>query len=192
MAYDLNIRGWMPEIELKVIEKWAQLVPENGIIVEIGSLHGRSATCWALSARTSTVYATDLFCDYVSTQIFDDAMTEYHNFPRTGDVTSLEVFINNTKHIPNIIPVKADHFPIIPKELDNITPNLLFLDALHKNPSDWDILEAWLPRIAPGGIICGHDYGLHEFPDVVENAQRLCKMLGKSLETEFSLWKIQL
>lgn len=192
MPYDLSIRGWMPEIELNVIEKWAQLVPENGIIVEIGSLHGRSAVCWAMSAPTSTVYATDLFCDYVSTQIFDDEMTNYHNFPRTGDVTSLEVFINNTKHIPNIIPIKADHFPIIPKELDGISPNLVFLDALHKNPNDWNIIEAWIPKIAPGGILCGHDYGHQEFPDVIENAHRVCNMLGKTLEVEFSLWKIQL
>lgn len=192
MPYDLSIRGWLPEAELKIIEKWAQLVPENGIIVEIGSLHGRSSACWALSAPTATVYSTDLFANYVATQIFDDEMTKEHNFPRTGDVTSLEVFVNNTKHIPNIIPVKADHDPIIPPELDGISPNLVFLDALHHNPSDWNLIEAWLPRIAPGGILCGHDYGLAEFPDVVENAQRVCKMLGKTLEIEISLWKIQL
>jgi len=58
--YNLNIPGWMAEDDLKVIEELASKVPQNGIIVEIGSFAGRSSYAWSKSCDPSvTVFCID-------------------------------------------------------------------------------------------------------------------------------------
>jgi predicted O-methyltransferase YrrM len=34
----------------------------------------------------------------------------------------------------------------------------VFIDANHGFPAMLDDIEAWLPKIADGGVLCGHDY----------------------------------
>ena len=36
--------------------------------------------------------------------------------------------------------------------------DLVYIDARHDYPSVLEDLEAWLPKVRPGGIIAGHDY----------------------------------
>ena len=43
--------------------------------------------------------------------------------------------------------------------------SLFFLDTSHLYEHTKAELDAWLPKIHPDGIICGHDYLLHQRPD---------------------------
>jgi len=62
MPYKTDILGWMVESELKVLETIAKQVPVNGNIVEVGSMFGRSAVCFAMSADPSvTINCIDYF-----------------------------------------------------------------------------------------------------------------------------------
>lgn len=36
----------------------------------------------------------------------------------------------------------------------------VFVDAEHSFPAVWSDLSAWWPLVAPGGLLCGHDYDL--------------------------------
>lgn len=150
--YDLNIYGFMMEPELQQIEKWAASVPKNGIIVEVGSYKGRSAVAWAKSCDPSvTVYCLDRFGD----ECFDD-------------------FKENTKDIPNIIPIKCN----VPYSMDSWVDqpiDIFFLDGSHHNPEDIDAINHFLPLIKKGGLICGHDYYPVEghTPDIIENVRLL-------------------
>jgi predicted O-methyltransferase YrrM len=49
----------------------------------------------------------------------------------------------------------------VAKSFDDASLDLVFLDADHSE--EWMLrdLEAWLPKVRPGGIISGHDYGSH-------------------------------
>lgn len=183
MAYDLNIRGWMSEMELKVIEQLAQLVPENETIIEIGSMMGRTAFCWAATNPTATVICFD---QWVGEDSGDSNLSNEVGSPIKGDHNTLELFIKNTSELKNVIPIRAiaPEFPII----DN-SPFLVFIDTAHKNPCDWDTIQYWLPKIKKGGILCGHDFS-EQFPDVVENVERLEKLLSKKVTTykNTSLW----
>lgn len=43
-----------------------------------------------------------------------------------------------------------------------------FIDAAHSFNDTLADVQAWLPKIQPGGIIAGHDYGSLQFPGVAE------------------------
>lgn len=42
--------------------------------------------------------------------------------------------------------------------------SLLFVDTTHTYAKTKEELEAWLPKMRPDGVICGHDYYLYEHP----------------------------
>lgn len=42
--------------------------------------------------------------------------------------------------------------------------SLLFVDTTHTYEKTKQELEAWLPKIHPTGLICGHDYYLYQHP----------------------------
>ncbi len=50
--------------------------------------------------------------------------------------------------------------------------DLVFIDGDHGYPAVKQDITTWLPRIHPGGIICGHDYDPHS-PGVI-NAVKEC------------------
>jgi len=170
--YDMSINGHMNETELQVIETWASKVPENGVIVEVGSLYGRSAVAWAKSCDPSVkVYCVDAFYDAKEERDFYDE------------------FCENTKDISNIHPVVqvCPYFPYaryVEKPAD-----IFFIDAAHKNPNDWEIIQYALKNLKSGGLLCGHDY-LSVFPDVKLNVNRLEELLGKqaTFYSGTSLW----
>lgn len=177
MPYDLNIPGHMTEEELTQIEYLASLVPENGTIVEMGSLFGRSAVAWAKSCHPSVnVYCVDLFRN-----VMVNPSVDFYN-----------KFVNNTKDIPNIIPIRAFSPYVFEKQLPDKL-DLVFLDAIHTNPSDIDNIRYFLPKIKSGGILCGHDYD-SGWPDVVQNVQMLEKELGVSAQliADTTIWRFDI
>jgi predicted O-methyltransferase YrrM len=170
--YDMTIDGHMDETELQVIERWASTVPENGVIVEVGSLYGRSAVAWAKSCHPLVkVYCVDSFYD-----------------PRT-DTDFHDQFHENTKDIYNIHPVVqvCPYFKY--SKYIGDPADIFFVDAAHSNPNDWHIILYGLKNLKSGGLLCGHDYS-PDWPDVVENVKQLEQMLGKpvTLYADTSLW----
>jgi len=178
MPYDLSVPGNMLQEELEQIEYLASLVPENGSIVEIGSLFGRSAVAWAKSCHPSVnVYCVDMF----------------HNIMKNPSYSFYEEFLKHTQHIPNIIPIRAISPYIFETKLPDIQFDLVFLDAIHRNPFDIDNIRYFLPKIKSGGILCGHDYD-PGWPDVVENVQLLEKELGVAAQItpQTTLWRFDI
>ena len=145
IAYDLDIIGFMPEEELQILARLAkQFVPEhNGVIVEVGSFCGRSTVCWAKNTDPSTtIYAYDRFVE-------DD---NYQGMP----FNTKKEFLKNTKDYKNIIPVEGI-CPDSSKYTDHKKIDLFFLDSLHMNPNDLQVLLHFLPHLRPGGLLAGHD-----------------------------------
>ena len=154
--YNLDIPGWMAKSELQVIKNLASQVPSGGVIVELGSLRGRSAYAWATSCVDNVV----VYC-------FDKFDGDFY-----------EDFLENTKECKNIIAVKGE-CPYT-SEYDGPPIDIFFLDGSHTNPQDIDAINYFLPHMKSGGIFCGHDYRKH-FPDVLANVARLEQLLTQKV-----------
>jgi predicted O-methyltransferase YrrM len=185
-AYNRTIPGWFGLGDLMALDSLASTVI-NGTIIELGSMHGRSAYCLAKASINSIVYCYDFWpaCPVVTADGVEG-------------INSLEVFLSNVKDCPNIIPTHLEH-ENAKWHLDTLV-DMVFIDASHTNPNDWECIEYWLPKIKSGGILCGHDYytmerdGKNEFPDVVTNVRRLEELLDRkvNLFDRSCVWSIDI
>jgi len=177
MLFDDTIPGWMTINDLESISKLSKLVPDNGTLVEVGSLFGRSTVAWAMSCSPSVnIYCFDTF----SKHYVDNHSLDTPGAPISGQVyNAWEEFQNNTKRFTNVIAKRCR----VPQVIYNEGPiDLLFVDASHKNPSDWNIIKYFLQYVKVGGYITGHDF-LDDFPDVKENVDKLSVMYNSPVKT---------
>jgi predicted O-methyltransferase YrrM len=168
-VYNTNIDGFMEEMELEQIARWAETVQSNGIIVEVGSFKGRSSYAWAASCKSDvSVFCLDRFGD----NFYPD-------------------FQENMKEFTNVTAIKCD-VPYRMNSWVNQPIDIFFLDGMHMNPHDIDAIEYFLPLIKKGGILCGHDYYPIEkhMPDVTTNVKILENKLNQKVQTfeGTSLW----
>jgi len=190
MPYNLKIKGWMGEEELKVIESWAQSLSKNSHIIEIGSFYGRSTYCWAASIPDNSIlYCYDQWCGEVELNAADIPLEIRlkRGYPIPGDKNTYENFKENTKIFNNIIAKQVYDSSMINWAGPDV--DVVFIDIAHANPVDWDYIQYWLPKIKKGGFICGHDYKIG-FPDVDLNVQKLESILDQQVQTfPGTLWK---
>ena len=194
MPYNKDILGWMLEHELKVLESIAKQVPVNGNIVEVGSMFGRSAVCFAMSADPSvTINCIDYFpTDMIQHHGCSDEDSIKNRFPIANKLYNVEQeFIENTKEFTNINMLKGDSPHVLVYKPEPI--DLFFLDAGHSNPNDWDNLCHFVPYMKLNGIIAGHDHIKTEFPDVCENVKRLEQLFDTKAKfyPASSIWTVK-
>jgi predicted O-methyltransferase YrrM len=197
MTYRVDICGWMPEEDLKILSQWASEVPPNSIMVEIGSFLGRSSYTLAASTTPGTRLACfDRWTGWAAENPFTDEERALWGYPIGGTPNSMDAFMKNVSTLSNICPYRVSCAADIQWKYGLV--DFVFIDASHKNPSDWEYIEFWLPLIKPGGHLCGHDFwpdgNQLQFPDVNENVGRLTKILGKE-PLKFlhsSLWRFQI
>lgn len=96
------------------------------------------------------------------------------------------VFIRNIDRAPEL-PIQWLHADSLEaaRLFDDGTLDLVFLDSDHTFEHVSKEIRLWLPKVKPGGILCGHDYDQTQ-PGVVKavNESRLhFEVLG------FSFWK---
>lgn len=137
----LKIPGWMFQQELIWL---AEQAAKHQQIVEIGSYLGRSTR--ALADNTvGNVYAVDDWYGPRDVWLPDEARSKlFDAFQANMDG------LQGKLHV-----VKADYDSL--PEL-SIRPDMVFIDGDHKSPSIRRDLHYWIPRLSPGGLLCGHDY----------------------------------
>lgn len=185
-----SIPGFTSERELDIIYEWAKMVPENGVILEIGSFFGRSAIALAEGAPSAKVYCIDLFDTFVNTEFTSDHPGgDFWQIGKTyNKVTEFAEFTKGYNIIPLKLPANRKVYPYENEDID-----LLFLDGSHKNPSDMLYLTYFKEFLKKDALICGHDYA-DEYPDVIRNVKNLEKNY-KTKATFYegcSLWSIRI
>jgi len=129
-------------------------VPDGYPLVEVGSWLGKSAIYLAreleLRGKTNKLFCVDTWNGEPDLQ----QRVKQHG----GQSGMFEQFIYNTRHHRGrIIPI-----PMASTEAAKLFKSqslmMVFIDANHSYEAVLQDLQAWWPKICPGGMICGHDY----------------------------------
>ena len=127
--------------------------------VEVGSWKGKSAAYMCVEIANSMkqiqFYCVDTWQGSAEHQSMDDLSGLYNLF------------------IKNMEPVKNYYTPLKMTSLDaslmfeDKSLDFVFIDASHEYAHVLLDIDAWLPKVKPGGILAGHDY-TPSWPGVVK------------------------
>ena len=158
-----KIPGYMSDAELTWL---AEQATTRHRVVEIGSFRGRSTR--ALGAHSpGLVWAVDTWIPSRYTQ----------------DVTMAD-FKQNMEGLENVYPMPCSSahaaWAFGGREFD-----MIFIDASHDYESVKADILAWRPLLAPGGLLCGHDFDPY-WPGVMKAVTELVP--GYKVEAG-SIWR---
>ena len=135
-------------------------------IAEIGCWVGESTTAIlaALKGRRAVVTCVDHWEGSKSDPAAEWVPTAewVQKCPHPGGVKAIfhENMATVTKDIKGVcVDVLTADSLAAAKAFADYTFDLIYLDADHDRDAVRDNLAAWFPKLRPGGIICGHDYG---------------------------------
>lgn len=175
-----SIDGWMTRRELEWLFETASSIQPGGTWVELGAWKGRSffTVSMGLPARSQLV-AIDSFASATAalphipttTWVWDHFMAVFQGVQRLRQDLVLSVMRSETSHASQLF---AD---------DSI--DLVFFDADHTREGLLHDVDAWMPKIRPGGTLCGHDYSTG-FPGVVELVDELFP--ERTIIADTSIW----
>jgi predicted O-methyltransferase YrrM len=161
----LAIKGWTKVSELEFLYETAASMPENARVVEVGSWRGRSAVaiCTALAEKSDPrFWAVDTFRG--------DSETEQDVGPVQGDEIKDE-FLRNVANFDFVETVVADSREAS-REFEPGSLDWIFIDGDHTYPSVIADIKCWAPKLKPGGLLSGHDYGRSGVTDAVRRSIR--------------------
>ena len=118
-------------------------------MVEIGSYQGESTEIFAQQFGQSKILAVDPFLND-----YDDGDGYSYLFP----MSEIEKrFDERTKPYANITKVKKMSLDFA-REVKDQSLDFVYIDACHEYDAVKQDIQAWLPKVKPGGMIAGHDY----------------------------------
>jgi len=124
---------------------------EGAVFVEVGSWTGfSSCTLGVVVARNGGhLYCVDHWNGSPMTTLFDEAAQKdiYHIF---------EENLKSAGLWDHVTPIKS-YSVDASKGFDDNSIDFLFIDADHRYKEFKKDLEAWMPKVKPGGVMCGHD-----------------------------------
>lgn len=161
-----KIEGWFTEWEAKSLLPY---LPAEGLIVELGTYHGRSTMFFSLASPNCQIITIDLCKQYDVKNII----------PKSADP---EVLARpNVTQIPGDCLEIATAFNEYHKLID-----FLFIDTRHTYEDTLANLEAWFKHVKKGGYIALHDY--HDgFPGVKQAVDQFLKVRPEFSRIELGL-----
>ncbi len=172
-----KIHGWMGRNELAWLQAKAAGLQADDVWVEIGCWAGRSLTCVGMSLPPrAKLYAVDPVVG-VPTLPDDKTSIAYNSL--------LEV-VDRLRRLTNV-DVQFLEMPSVEaaRLLCDGSCAVVFIDGNHEHDAVLSDIEAWLPKMRPNGLICGHDGTREEVRTAVDSA------LG-TVEMHESIWSKKL
>lgn len=190
----LEIPGHTNEQDFERLYELCEMAPQQGIMLEIGSLYCRSSVFFAETFRklnkNYTIYCLDQFGANVST------LESLKRFD--GNTEILKPLLDNTKSVIELITeyiseyqeirlLKTNLFMHIPKEIRHKKLSFVFEDSAHTYESTSHCLETYYPYLEADGIFCGDDFNL---PPVKRAVTEFADKHNLSVETKLKIWNL--
>jgi len=137
----------------------AKLLPAKPLLVEVGSYAGCAAEVFAQ-------YAGTLWCVDSYNLGLDMSLVPLHL------QVAERAFDKIATTYPNIVKVRKDSIAAA-ADFEDGSLDLVYIDACHTYAAVRTDIQAWLPKVKPGGVIGGHDYGHPAFPGVRQAVQEV-------------------
>lgn len=159
----LTIPGWMGDEELHWLAEHASARHVKHV-AEIGCWMGRTTVALAENCPNGTIYAVDTW------EGSEEHVNELKDKPKRWLADQFLFHVGDKLlHSKKVCPIQSDSvaaarwFQNVNNSMwwDNAEPlkfDMIFLDASHDYESVKADIQAWLPLLAPGGLLCGHDY----------------------------------
>lgn len=149
----LKVEGWMTPAELQWLAEHAS---KRHMIAEVGSWMGRSTRA-LIDNTPGHVVAVDTW----------KGSDEPYHKKLLADKSPdwlFEQFMGNMSGVTNLIAMRYTSLQAARawKEQNRFEVELfdmIFLDASHDYDNVLADVSAWTPLLAPGGLLCGHDFG---------------------------------
>jgi predicted O-methyltransferase YrrM len=141
-----KLQGQITPKEVQRLHDLAKSLPENALIVEIGSYTGKSSVAIASGMpKSATLMCIDpwLQLNRTTEQGYETIETVKTHNDRTKE------------YQPRVIQVIG--FPLqVAKYVGEI--DMLSIDSVKKYDQIKEIWDCWLPKVKKGGIVASHDY----------------------------------
>ena len=151
----LAVDGWLMESEASYL---AEVASNSLVAIEVGSWLGRS-TCAIAANIQGYVWAIDTW------------KGSAEHVPMLADKPSdwlYERFLANVRGLP-IVPLMLPSVDAaVLFRRTGTKADLIFIDANHTYESVKADIEAWMPLLVDGGILCGHDFDPVYWPGIVQ------------------------
>lgn len=156
-----------PEADLRALQGLLSGLGGGGYepltAVEVGSYVGGTALAMA-AVDEVTVHCVDHFLGNPSDRVGE--LVEYH-----GTEKVFRTFCRNAGGLlfRRVFPHRGASR--LYAQVWTLPADLVFIDADHDYPAVKSDIELWRRHVRPGGVLCGHDYGI--FPGVTRAADEL-------------------
>lgn len=139
-------------------------LPDNGIFIELGTFLGKSASYFAQKIKEGNKEVTFATIDNFTAMPDSWIGVAKYQMEIQG-LTQRQVLEQNLKDLKlnKYVGIIDNDTVEASKEYPNGLIDAVFIDADHSYEAVKADIEAWLPKIKPGGIIAGHDI---DFPSV--------------------------
>ena len=153
----------MTRPELELIAEAAASLPDDSVIVEVGSFAGRSSAHWAANSRPSVqIYCIDPF-DAVADD-FSLAHIQGDGSPVRARPSG-ELLTHYMRPWTDRLTVVAESSPLASWHRD---ADVIFIDGDHTSDGVTRDLEFWTDHLKPEGRLFGHDWDDARVRDAVQ------------------------
>lgn len=176
-----DIQGWCEEANDALFCWLADRIPDRGRYVEVGCWLGRATACMGTRCREALkdieINVVDTFAGSKSEPCATIQKNVLRQDPSCREVeTSFrELFADNMRATRTAAIMHEGESVEMAKHFDDNSLDAVYIDAGHTYEEVVMDLVAWIPKVKPGGVICGDDYGI-DFPGVTAAVN---EMFGK-------------
>jgi cephalosporin hydroxylase len=187
-----DIPGYTDQADFEFLYELCELAPNEGTLLEIGTLFGRSAMFFAETMRKLNknyqIVCLDRFHLGLYSNLDNECMLgdlDLLGQFKSSQLTPVELVKSVCSQYPEITIIKQSLFLHIPEIVRHVKLALVFEDSEHSYESTSHCLETYYPKLADGGIYCGDDYS---WTQVKRAANEFASKHNLSITTNNKIW----